>query len=277
MARRVVRAVTETVGDIAFPAGKEIQRIGDRLLVRLVFALRRVGTHIDDMAARAVTSTGAWFQAADQTFTRLDRVADRMSDVSKKIRGRAVSGFIAGLDNLTKENGVLDTLRSSIELASTRLARRRVTARFAVQAGRHIGETAGRDTELERAGIELSDVRSERTPLLRERAEIQKGIDATLAQLRQKQTKTAREQLRTQLNKFRQRFEDADQRVADNIQAIFDAQQAAIQAALDAQQDIVDKITTRFDRAAKVDRLGIAEGGSTRARRCCRQSCLGAT
>lgn len=238
-------------GEITFPTGKEIQRIGDRLLVRLVFAVRRIGKHIDDMTERTVRSTGAWAEAADQTFDRLDRTAVRMRQVRDKVRGRAVGGFIAGLDSLTRDGGVLDSIRASIERATTRATRGRLVASL-TDPGRRGLIPITQTSALVRARAELTGVRAERPALLEEQEIIQRGVQETLAGLRQKGLDpTRRSQLRGQLNKFRERLEDSEQRIADNTQAIFDAREAWVQAQLDAQNEAVDKITTAYDRATK--------------------------
>jgi chromosome segregation ATPase len=238
-------------GQITFPTFKEIQRIGDSLLVRLVFGLRRIGKHIDDMTERSVRVTGAWAEAADQTFDRLDSTAARMRQVRDKTRGKAVAGFIAALDSLTREGGVLDGIRASIERTTTRAARSRLVASL-TDPGRRGLIPITQTSAVARARAELTGVRAERPALLEEQEVLQRGVAETLAGLKQKGLDpTRRTQLRGQLNLFRQRLDDSEQRIADNTQAIFDAREAWVQAQLDAQNETVDKITTAYDRATK--------------------------
>jgi len=250
---------------------KEVKGISDRTLRRMIVLVRALERNFNAATIRlgdVNTSVDVWNKYIDRTRSQLNGIRARIreSDPKGKNFERGVKGFLDSLDSLTREGGVFDQLRAAIEQRATVAQRRLVygmrrvggrlaeTGRFTVGAGRVVSE---RQEEAEQAQLALAEQRRQRGDLTDERQRLQKELQQVERESRQKGLTTKeRERLNTQRSRLRSRINDADQRIADNVQAIYDAQEAYRQALLDAQQEITDKITKRYERASAAnDRL----------------------
>src|SRR4029077_6791084 len=104
----------------------------------------------------------------------------------------------------------------------------------------------------QQARFALDEQRRQRPELTSERGEVATSLQQVTRQLRRKGlSKNVRDRLGAEQTKLQTMPYDADPRVADNVQSIYDAQQALVQATLDAQQKTIDNITSRYDRLSK--------------------------
>ena len=252
---------------IADRTAKDVKKITDKRLKDLLDAVAKMMenfTGVKDKILGIATKIGtitSWSTEIDKELDVLGKVASRVTRRRTKAAdaSQGVLKFADAMDNLIGETGAFSRLRASIERRTARIARRRIFQRFTVGAGRQIGQDTRYDEEEERAMVALRDLRDERGPLTRERRDIRRAQRQVSRQLRRKGLSVeARERLRTEQTNLDQMYADADQRVADNLQSIYDAQQAYVQAALEAQQKFVENINNRYERAL---------GGVERAKR----------
>lgn len=188
---------------------------------------------------------------SDELFQSVEGVFGDISDVFRRMRRLrritdAVRPLVKVMDVLTADGGIFDQLRSAIELRINRITRRRERGRFTVGAG---GVVSERRTDLDLANQAVGDLRTERGLLVGERDDIQQALRRVVRrQGRAGLSQRQRRALQQQENRLRQRLEDARNRLAENVSAIFEAQEAALQAAIQAQQDVVDRINRSFER-----------------------------
>lgn len=191
----------------------------------------------------------------------LDKVQDGLAKASKLIdhsksakdAERGTKAFLDVVENLTGDAGLLGRLRAAIERRVAQATRQIAANRFAVGAGRKVTE---QNSPLEQAQDALDEQRRQRGDLTGERSEIMRQLKQVQARQRGKNLDPATKQrLQAQENSLNTALDDANQRVSDNVAAIFAAQQAALQAGIDAQQKIVDDITKSADRKTSFNEL----------------------
>jgi hypothetical protein len=256
----------EDAKKIADRTAKEIAKISDKALRVLVGSLAKIMVHFDKIAVK-IGTVESWSREIDKEVDGMHKVAQRaLRRPGKKGKDRetAILGFADAMDKLlNEETGAFARLRTRIEERTARVQRSQIFQRFHTAqirgAARGIVRVVQDREEEEQARIALRDTRRERPALLTERRETRTALRDVNRQLARKGlSDNARQRLVGEQKRLREMYADADQRVADNLQSIYEAQQAYIQAQLDAQQKFVDAINNRYERAL---------GGVDRAKR----------
>jgi len=229
---------------------KQVREITNRALRKIVVNLRKVGRAFD-VSATSIGTVEKWMDYATDMGKRLSGLSGRLATQRTGSANfeRGLMGFLDGMEKLTGENGVFARLRTSIERRTAQFSRRAIFRRFGEPlAGRVVRERD--DATVLGAQEELIEARRLRGDLTDERARI--GADRDLVRKRLGRKGIApklRARLIAQANRLDQMYEEADQRVADNLQSIYEAQQAYLQAQLDAQQKLVDNLNSVYEKA----------------------------
>jgi seryl-tRNA synthetase len=160
---------------------------------------------------------------------------------------------IAGvIDLATKDGGLLDNLRASIERNFTQANLKLRQGRFKIGAGRVV-ERVGDD--MSDAVADLAQRRAERPALTDERSEISQQLDAVTARVGKAKGKT-RDRLIARQVKLQERLDEANERVQQNEEDIYDAQEEvkrleeqAAQKRKDDAIKLVEDVKKRYSSA----------------------------
>jgi hypothetical protein len=225
---------------------KEVKGIDPAGLRKLVVILRRIGRNIDS-AAVGMGSVEIWSGYLDKSAAQLRRLTRRLgARIGKGDEGKALQGFLDGMDKLLGENGPFAKLRTSIERAASRAATRLSRRSFTVNRRGVVGEGLN---EVRVARRTLGQARDLREDLVDERGDITRSLAQVNRQQRRKGlSSAAKQRLQAQENQLRGMLDEAETRIVDNLQSISDAQIALQEAKNTRQQAAVDKINARAEQ-----------------------------
>jgi len=250
---------------------QDLKKLSDKGLAKLLAVLLKTQKHLDELGSHWV-SVGGSLANISATIVRLDRVTRSVNRKTKSTDAeKALLTFADTMDNLLGDQGLFAKLREGIE-RSTAIRTLHRTVERATTGRANLRATAERQARVavRTAGEDVTDVRTERRDLQAEQRDIRQAQKRVLSQLKRGGVSPeVRQRLRGELQTLREMGQEADQRVGDNLQALYEAQQAFIQAQMDLQQKIVDGITARYDRQTNLNelarRVSTAIGGSMAA------------
>jgi hypothetical protein len=224
-----------TGGPLGFQGGGEVKRLTRRVAR---------GLNPDDL-----------LEGVDKALADVRAVMTAVNKLGKKFTN--IGGII---DLATKDGGLLDNLRASIERQFAQAALKLRRDQFTVGAGRVVKRA---QDDVEAAQGTLAQRRSERGDLTDERRNIQSEFDAV--EKRRKGTKKGSDRykdLTAKMVNLQGRLDESQERVVQNTEDIFNAQEdlakaqeEATQKRLDAFQAITDSIKDRFTKRTAVNDL----------------------
>jgi phage-related protein len=251
--------------EIAALTPKEVKGIDNRMLQRVVRALRRLSASMLE-AASGIGSVESWSGVLSASLKNLDQVTKRVKAKSGERKkkdtdfDRGIFAFVDAVDGLLADTtGAFAKLRASIERRASVMARRLLRRQFTVARGGVVSRAdLGTEEQVAEtlAERDLGEARRQRPELVRERNRIR----GTLRRVRRQQRRgglsdAQKARLQAEENQLQGMLDEAKQRVTDNVSAIYEAQQAYLQAQLATQQAITDGITKRYELAnANIDR-----------------------
>lgn len=196
-------------------------------------------------------------------FMSLGRLFDRTEAAINIAKGlerympKKVNDFVDALNVLTRDGGIFDTLRNAVDRRATQ--RTLATSQSEFRVSRQ-GVVTQRVSDAGVSQRQLIDLRKDRIDLVNEQNDIASALDKAQKRLKSgKLTSAEKQRIQGQINNLTQRLDDARQRVADNTQSIFDAQNTALQDAIDG---ITNKFQTQLNRVDFARRIGSALGNN---------------